>query len=113
MQRVSERNIFLRNNNCTTECQRRDVTDATDDFLIFLSSRTLFLKIMSLMNVHYFRYLVLAGNFLNFQLCEIQLGADASWINMGPVISIKVFPCHINAYSTPEVMRIKDNDHSL
>ena len=28
------------------------------------------------MNVDYFRYLVLAGNFLNFPLCEIQLGAQ-------------------------------------
>ena len=73
--------------------------EATDDFPIFLSSRRLFLKMsteikrediiqslmtrkivifqeMSLMNVDYLiRYLVLAGNFLNFRPCEIQLGA--------------------------------------
>ena len=28
------------------------------------------------MNVDYIRYLVPAGNFLNFRLCEIQLGAQ-------------------------------------
>ena len=71
--------------------------EAPDDFPIFLSSRRLFLKISteikrediiqslmaqkiviiqetSSMNVDYFRYLVLAGNFLNFRLCEIQFG---------------------------------------
>ena len=73
--------------------------EATDDFPIFLSSRRLFLRIsteikredimqslmtrkivifqeMSSMNADYFRYLVLAGNFLNFRLREIQLGAQ-------------------------------------
>ena len=100
MRRVPETNIFLRNNNCTTALSTaRCYFEATDDFPIFLSLRRLFLKIsteikrediiqslmtrkivifqkISSMNVDYFRYLVLAGNFLNFRLCEIQLGAQ-------------------------------------
>ena len=37
------------------------------------------------MNVDYFRYLVLAGNFLNFRLCEIQLGAQCLLGEHGPL----------------------------
>ena len=39
----------------------------------------------SSMNVDYFRYLVLAGNFLNFRLCEIQLGAQCLLGEHGPL----------------------------
>ena len=82
--------------------------EATDDFPIFLSSRRLFLKIstemkrediiqslmtqeiaifqeMSSMNVDYFRYLVLAGNFLNFRQFEIQLDAQCLLGEHGPL----------------------------
>ena len=38
------------------------------------------------MNVDYFRYSVLAGNFLNFRLCEIQLGAQCLLGEHGPLI---------------------------
>ena len=37
------------------------------------------------MNVDYFRYLVLAGNFLNFRLCEILLGARCDLREHGPL----------------------------
>ena len=37
------------------------------------------------MNVDYFRYLALAGNFLNFRLCEIQLGAQCLLGEHGPL----------------------------
>ena len=37
------------------------------------------------MNVDYFRYLVLASNFLNFRLCEIQLGAQCLLGEHGPL----------------------------
>ena len=106
--------IFLRNNNCSTALPTaRCYFEATDDFPIFLSSRRLFLKIsieikredviqslmtrkivifqeMSSMNVDYFRYLVLAGNFLNFRLCEIQLGAQCLLGEHGPLIYVIV-----------------------
>ena len=83
-------NIFLQNNNCTTALSTaRCQFDATDNFPISISLRRLFLKIstemkrediiqslmtreivifqeMRSMNVDYFCYLVLAGNFLNF-----------------------------------------------
>ena len=109
MQRVSETNIFLRNNNCTTTLLTASCYfEATDDFPIFLSSRRLFLKmltgmkredvIQSLMtrklvilqemrsiNVVYFRYLVLAGNFLNVRLCENQFGAQCLLGKHGPL----------------------------
>ena len=106
--RVPETNIFLRNNNCSTALSTvRCYFEATDDFPIFLSSRRLFLKIsteikrediqslmtrkivifhkMSSMNMDYFRCLVLAGNFLNFRLCEIQLGAQCLLGEHGPL----------------------------
>ena len=38
------------------------------------------------MNVDYFRYLALAGNFLNFRLCEIQLGAQCLLGEHGPLM---------------------------
>ena len=38
------------------------------------------------MNVDYFRYLVLVGNFLNVRLCEIQLGAQCLLGEHGPLI---------------------------
>ena len=106
--RVPEANISLRNNNCSTALSTaRCYFEATDDFPIFLSSR-LFLKIsteikrediiqslmarkivifqeISSMNVDYFRYLVLASNFLNFRLCEIQLGAQCLLGEHGPL----------------------------
>ena len=108
IRRVPETNIFLRNNNCacsTALSTARCYFEATDDFPIFLSSRRLFLKIsteikrediiqslmtrkivifqeMSSMNVDYFRYLVLAGNFLNFRL-KFSSARNASWVNMG------------------------------
>ena len=109
MRRVSETNIFLRNNNCTTALSTvRCHLEATDDFPIFLSSQRLFLKIStemkreniiqslmtrkivifqetSSMNVDYFRYLVLPVNFLNFRLCEIQLGAQCLLGEHGPL----------------------------
>ena len=109
LRRDPETNIFLRNNNCTTELSTaKCYFEATNDFPIFFSSRRLFLKIsteikrediiqslmtrkvvifqeMSLMNVDYFRYLVLAGNFLNFRLCEIQLGAQCLLGEHGPL----------------------------
>ena len=109
MRRVPGTNISLRNNNCTTALSTaRCYFEATDDFPIFLSSRPLFLKIsteikrediiqslmtrkivlfqeMSSMNVDYFRYLVLAGNFLNFRLCEIQLGTQCLLGENGPL----------------------------
>ena len=37
------------------------------------------------MNVDYFRYLELAGNFLNFRLCEIQLGTQCLLGEHGPL----------------------------
>ena len=40
---------------------------------------------MSSMNVDCFRYLVLGGNFLNFRLCEIQLGAQCLLGEHGPL----------------------------
>ena len=40
---------------------------------------------MSSMNVDYFRYLALASNFLNFRLCEIQLGAQCLLGEHGPL----------------------------
>ena len=105
MRRVTETNIFLRNNNCTTALSTaRCYFEATDDFPIFLSSRRLFLKIfteikrediiqslmtrkivifqeMSSMNVDYFRYLVLARNFLNFSDCaKFSSARNASWV---------------------------------
>ena len=40
---------------------------------------------MSSMNVDYFRYLALAGNFLNFRLCENQLGAQCLLGERGPL----------------------------
>ena len=40
---------------------------------------------MSSMNVDYFRYLELAGNFLNFRLCEIQLGTQCLLGEHGPL----------------------------
>ena len=40
---------------------------------------------MSSMNVDYFRYLVLGGNFLNFRLSEIQLGAHFLLGEHGPL----------------------------
>ena len=112
MRRVPETNIFLRNNNCTTALSTaRCYFEAIDDFPIFLSSRRLFLKIsteikrediiqslmtrkvvifqeMSSMNADCFRYLVLAGNFLNFRLCEIQLGAQCLLGEHWPLITI-------------------------
>ena len=39
----------------------------------------------SSVNVDYFRYLVLAGNFLNFRLCEIQLDAQCLLGEHGPL----------------------------
>ena len=110
MWRVPETNMLLRNNNCSTALSTaRCYFQATDDFPIFLSSRRLFLNIsteikrediirrlmtrkivifqeMSSMNVDYFRYLVLSGNFLNFGLCEIQLGAQCLLGEHGPLI---------------------------
>ena len=114
MRRGSETNIFLQNNNCTTALSTaRCYLEATDDFPIFLSSRRLFLKIsiemkrediiqssmtrkivifqeMSSMNVDYFRYLELAGNFMNFRLCEIQLGAQCLLGEHGPSFSLLI-----------------------
>ena len=114
MQRVPETSIFLQNNNCTTALSTaRCYFEATNDFPIFLSSRRLFLKIsteikrediiqslttqkivifqeMSSMNVDYFRYLVLAGNFLNFRLREIQLGAQCLLGEHGPLTMSKI-----------------------
>ena len=40
----------------------------------------------SSMNVDYFRYLVLAGNFLNFRLCEIQPSTQCLLGEHGPLI---------------------------
>ena len=40
---------------------------------------------MSSMNVDYFRYLELAGNFLNFRLCKIQLSAQCLLGEHGPL----------------------------
>ena len=37
------------------------------------------------MNVDYFRYLELAGNFFNFRLCEIQFGAQCLLGEHGPL----------------------------
>ena len=109
MRRVPETNIFLQNNNCTTALSTaRCYFEVTDGFPIFLFSRRLFLKIsteikrediiqslmtqkivifreISLMNVDYFPYLGLAGNFLNFQLCEIQLSAQCLLGEHGPL----------------------------
>ena len=109
MRRVPKTNMFLRNNNCTTALSTvRCYFEATNDFPIFLSSQRLFLKIstemkrediiqslmmrkivifqeMSSMNVDYFRYLVLAGNCLNFRLCEIQLGTQCLLGENGPL----------------------------
>ena len=109
MRRVPETNISLRNNNCSTALSTaRCYFEATDDFPIFVSLRRLFLKIsteikrediiqslmtrkivifqeISSMNVDYFRYLVLASNFLNFRLCEIQLGAQCLLGEHGPL----------------------------
>ena len=107
--RGSKTKIFLQNNNCTTALSTaRCYLEATNDFPIFLSSRRLFLKIstemkrediiqclmtrkmvifqeMSSMNVDYFRYLELPGNFLNFRLCEIQLSAQCLLGEHGPL----------------------------
>ena len=101
MRRGSETNIFLHNNNCTTALSTARCYLES----IFLSSRRLFLKISTemkrediiqslmtrkivifqeVMNVDYFRYLELAGNFLNFWLCEIQLGAQCLLDEYGP-----------------------------
>ena len=44
---------------------------------------------MSSMNVDNFRYLVLAGNFLNFRLCEIQLGTQCLLGENGPLTAVK------------------------
>ena len=41
----------------------------------------------SSINVDCFRYLVLAGNFLNFRLCEIQLCAQFLLGEHGPLIT--------------------------
>ena len=43
------------------------------------------------MNVDYFRYLALAGNFLNFRLCEIQLGAQCLLGEHGPLKKYKSY----------------------
>ena len=117
MRRVPETNIFLWNNNCTTAFSMAGCYfEATNDFPIFLSSRRLFLKIsteikrediiqslmtqkivifqeMSSMNVDYFRYLVLGGNFLNFRLCEIQLSMQCLLGENGPLTIILLFVC--------------------
>ena len=101
--------MFLRNNNCTAALSTaRCYLEATDDFPIFLSSQRPFLKIstemkraniiQSLMtrkivifqetssiNVDYFRYLMFPVNFLNFRLCEIQLGAQCLLGEQGPL----------------------------
>ena len=42
------------------------------------------------MNVDFFRYLVLAGNFLNLRLCEIQLGAQCLLGENGSLKNFKV-----------------------
>ena len=43
------------------------------------------------MNVDYFRSVVLAGNFLNFRLCEIQPGAQCLLGEHGPLNIIKTY----------------------
>ena len=64
------------------------------------------------MNVDYFRYLELAGNFFNFRLSKIQLGAQCLLGEHGPLSpnsdQYQILLCNIHAYSTHEVMRIKD-----
>ena len=41
-----------------------------------MTQKIVIFREMSSMNVDFFRYLVLAGNFPNFGLCKIQLGAQ-------------------------------------
>ena len=139
MRRVSETNICLRNHNCTTALLTfRCYLEATDDFPIFLSSRRLFLKISteikrgdiiqslmtriivifqetSSMNVDYFRYLVLAGNFLNFRLCEIQLGAQCLLGEHGPLKELQqcqTFFFLLNEQTTSRLFRQERHLHS-
>ena len=132
MRRGSETNIFLQNKNCTTALSTaRCYLEATNDFPIFLSSRRLFLKIstemkrkdiiqslmtrkivifqeMSSMNVDYFRYLELAGNFLNFRLCEIQLGAQCLLAEHGP-LKRKMTMLEYHLRTSKFVLRQKSN----
>ena len=53
----------------------------------------------SSMNVDYFCYLVLAGNFLNFRLCEIQLGAQCLLGEHGPLTLLLYYFSFINFFS--------------
>ena len=57
--------LFLK---ISTEMKREDIIQS------LMTRKIVIFQKMSLMNVDYFRYLVISGNFLNFQLCEIQLG---------------------------------------
>ena len=55
-----------------------------EDIIQSLTTRKIVIfQEMSSMNVDYFRYLVLAGNFLNSRLCEIQLGAQSLFCERG------------------------------
>ena len=48
----------------------------------------IFQEMSSMNDVDYFRYLVLAGNFLNIRLCETQLGAQCLLGEHGPLIGL-------------------------
>ena len=53
----------------------------------------------------YFRYLVLACNFLNFRLCEIQLGAQCRLGEHGP-LKLPDFKQPMELLSTQQVKTI-------
>ena len=53
-----------------TEMKREDIIQSS------MTQKIVIFQEMSSMNVDYFHYSVLDGNFMNFRLCEIQLGAQ-------------------------------------
>ena len=101
MRRVSETNIFRRNNNCTTALSTaRCYFETTDDFPIFLSSRRLSLKIsteikqediiQSLMTRKIVIFQEISS--MHFRLCEIQLGAQCLLGEHGPLKQFETNP---------------------
>ena len=65
---------------CSTEIKREDIIRS------LITRKIVIFQEMSSMNVDYFRYLVLAGNFLNFRPYEIQLGTQCLWAENGPLM---------------------------
>ena len=86
---LSSRRLFLK---ISTEMKREDIIQSS------MTRKIVIFQEMSSMNVDYFRqggppcfrYLELAGNFMNFRLCEIQLGAQCLLGEHGPSFSLLI-----------------------